>query len=58
MQPCLIYLHVISLAAALPQRRLHTGPTKEMVQPCLIYLHVISLVAHLPARRPAVTRGP
>ena len=44
MQPCLIYLHVISLVAGKESKQPEHG-TKEMMQRCLIYLHVISLVA-------------
>ena len=37
-QPCLIYLHAISLVA---------HGTTEMMQPCLLHLHTISLVENI-----------
>ena len=42
-QPCLIYLHGISLVG---RGRLHRNRfgTQEMKQPCLLYLHVTTLV--------------
>ena len=45
MQPCRLYLHVISLVAPLENESLVGPGTKEMMQPCLVYLHLISLVA-------------
>ena len=56
VQPCLTYLHLISLVAQAVARLTSVSiGLKEMMQPCLTYLHLISLVAQAVARLTSVS---